>query len=51
LTAQHFRVLGCLEDLGRRSCAVSLDLVSAALRLDLAALLRIVTDLERAGLR
>lgn len=50
LTAQHFRVLGCLHDLGTRTGAVSLQVLALALRLDVAALVRIVSDLQRAGL-
>lgn len=51
LSLQHFRVLGCLEALAARTSAVSLELVSALLQLAPPTLSRIVSDLERAGLR
>ena len=51
LSLQHFRVLGCLEDLAARTGAVSLEFLATLLKLAPATILRIVADLERAGLR
>lgn len=51
LSLQHFRVLGCLEALAARTSAVSLELVAVLLQLAPPTLSRIVSDLERAGLR
>jgi len=51
LSIQHFRVLGCLEALAKRTSAVSLELLAGVLDLAPPTVVRIVRDLEHAGLR